>query len=79
MGCFPFAKFHYQMGVTIMGFAEDFGHSAFVNSIKLLFGGMVFFVNIISWIQHLKPWELELGIIKHSIPKIRGYRCFWTR
>ena len=25
MGCFPFANYHFQMGVTAMGFAEDFG------------------------------------------------------
>ena len=27
MGCSPFANYHFQMGVTVMGFAEDFGHS----------------------------------------------------
>ena len=27
MGCFPFANFHFQMGVTVMGFAEDSAHS----------------------------------------------------
>jgi len=26
MGCFTFANSHFQMGVTVMGFAEDFGH-----------------------------------------------------
>ena len=26
MGCIPFANFHFQMGVTVMGFAEDSGH-----------------------------------------------------
>ena len=26
MGCFPFANSRFQMGVTVMGFAEDFGH-----------------------------------------------------
>ena len=25
MGCIPFANFHFQMGVTVMGFAEDSG------------------------------------------------------
>ena len=25
MGCFPFANFHFQMGVTVMGFAEHLG------------------------------------------------------
>ena len=25
MGCFPFANSRFQMGVTVMGFAEDFG------------------------------------------------------
>ena len=25
MGCFPFANFHFQIGVTVMGFAEHFG------------------------------------------------------
>ena len=29
MGCFPFANYHFQMGVTAMGFAEDFGLSLF--------------------------------------------------
>ena len=24
MGCFPFANFHFQMGVTVMGFGEPF-------------------------------------------------------
>ena len=27
MRCFPFANFHFQMGVTVMGFAEDSGQS----------------------------------------------------
>ena len=27
IGCFPFANSRFQMGVTVMGFAEDFGHS----------------------------------------------------
>jgi len=27
MGCFPFANSRFQMGVTVMGFAEDFGQS----------------------------------------------------
>ena len=27
MGCFPFANSCLQMGVTVMGFAEDFGHA----------------------------------------------------
>ena len=27
MGCSPFANFHFQMGVTVMGFAEDSGPS----------------------------------------------------
>ena len=27
MECFPFAKYHFLMGVTVMGFAEDFGLS----------------------------------------------------
>ena len=27
MGCFPFANYHFQMGVTIMGFVEHSGHS----------------------------------------------------
>ena len=26
MGCYPFANSHFQMGVTVMGFAEHFGH-----------------------------------------------------
>ena len=26
MGCFPFANSRFQMGVTKMGFAEDFMH-----------------------------------------------------
>ena len=26
MGCAPFANHHFQMGVTVMGFAEDLGH-----------------------------------------------------
>ena len=26
MGCFPFANSHFQMGATVMGFAEHFGH-----------------------------------------------------
>ena len=26
MGCFPFANSRFQMGVTLMGFAEHFGH-----------------------------------------------------
>ena len=25
MGCSLFANYHFQMGVTVMGFAEDFG------------------------------------------------------
>ena len=25
MGCFPFANYHFQMGVTVMGFVEHFG------------------------------------------------------
>ena len=25
MGCSPFANSRFQMGVTVMGFAEDFG------------------------------------------------------
>ena len=25
MGCFPFANSHFQMGFTVMGFAEHFG------------------------------------------------------
>ena len=25
MVCFPFTNYHFQMGVTVMGFAEDFG------------------------------------------------------
>ena len=25
MGCFPLANYHFQMGVTVMGFAEHFG------------------------------------------------------
>ena len=25
MGCFPFANYHFQMGVTVMGFEEHFG------------------------------------------------------
>ena len=25
MGCFLFLNYHFQMGVTVMGFAEDFG------------------------------------------------------
>ena len=25
MGCSPFANYHFQMGFTAMGFAEDFG------------------------------------------------------
>ena len=25
MGCFPFANSRFQMGVTVMGFAEHFG------------------------------------------------------
>ena len=27
MGCFPFTNYHFQTGVTVMGFAEDFGLS----------------------------------------------------
>ena len=27
MGSSPFANYCFQMGVTVMGFAEDFGHS----------------------------------------------------
>ena len=26
MGCFPFSNYHFQMGVTVMGFAEHFGY-----------------------------------------------------
>ena len=26
MGCSLFSNSHFQMGVTVMGFAEDFGH-----------------------------------------------------
>ena len=29
MGCFPFANYHFLMGVTTMGFAEHFGHWEF--------------------------------------------------
>ena len=31
MGCFPFTNYHFQMGVTVMGFAEDFGHIPVMN------------------------------------------------
>ena len=27
MGCSPFANSRFQMGVTVMGFVEHFGHS----------------------------------------------------
>ena len=30
MGCSLFANYHFQMGVTAMGFAEDFGLSVLV-------------------------------------------------
>ena len=26
MGCFPFANFDFQLGVTALGFVEDFVH-----------------------------------------------------
>ena len=26
MGCFPLANYHLQMGVTVVEFAEHFGH-----------------------------------------------------
>ena len=29
MGCSPFADSRFQMGVTVMGFAEHFGHRGF--------------------------------------------------
>ena len=32
MGCFPFANSRFQMGVTVMGFAEDFGRSHLTGS-----------------------------------------------
>ena len=27
MGCFPFTNYHFQMGVTEMGFTEHIGHN----------------------------------------------------
>ena len=32
MGYFPFTNYYFQMGVTVMGFAEDFGHKFPVNT-----------------------------------------------
>ena len=47
MGYFPFANSRFQMGVTVMGFAEDFGHE------MVAFGThefSLFFVSIIvNW------------------------------
>ena len=36
MGSFPFANYRFQMGVTVMGFADHFGlsvsHTIFINT-----------------------------------------------
>ena len=32
MWCIPFANFHFQMGVTVMGFAEDFGPGLLIDN-----------------------------------------------
>ena len=39
MGCFPFANFHFQMGVTVMGFAEDFGLNEFHGCQSVMLAG----------------------------------------
>ena len=33
MGCSPFANYRFQMGVTVMGFAEHFGHNGAFKSL----------------------------------------------
>ena len=38
MGCSPFANSRFQMGVTVMGFAEDFGHYHFPPNLVLVTG-----------------------------------------
>ena len=37
MGNFPFANSRFQMGVTAMGFAEDFGHYLFGKILNQIF------------------------------------------
>ena len=34
MGCSLFSNYHFQMGVTVMEFAEDFGHSDLKYQVK---------------------------------------------
>ena len=42
MGCFPSAKYHFQMGVTVIGFAEHFGH------------GILFFITVTQEVEFNK-------------------------
>ena len=37
MGCSLFSNFHFQMGVTVIGFAEHFGHSNFRGTANSVF------------------------------------------
>ena len=40
MGCFSFTNYHFQMGVIVMGFAEDFGHCVdFQHHIRIIYIG----------------------------------------
>ena len=43
MGCFPFTNYHFQTGVTIMGFAEDSGHRHYTEWMKVYFLSNIFF------------------------------------
>ena len=53
MGCPLFSNFHFQMGVTVMGFAEHFGHH-FPHSI-LLFYTKIFY-----------PSEFQIFLTHHK-------------
>ena len=41
-GSAPLANHHFQMGITVMGFAEDFEHSSFITIPFLLIAAFLF-------------------------------------
>ena len=59
MGCIPFANFHFQVGVTVMGFAEHFGH-CFVLIQRLELAGQVLKKKLVS-LKRLLPNSLIEG------------------
>ena len=73
MGCFPFANFHFQMGVIVMGFAEDSGPNVVLGRkyCTIVHNVLKFCQKNADWVNQAQLWTFLTYDI-HHMKQTRG-------